>query len=76
MTFYGEEHGLVGSRYYVEHPVVPLEKTVADINLEQVGRTDDSDGPARLGRDGHRLRLLRRRGAAPPRGPGGGRGRA
>jgi hypothetical protein len=45
LTFYGEEHGLVGSRYYVEHPVVPLEKTVADINLEQVGRTDDSDGP-------------------------------
>jgi Zn-dependent M28 family amino/carboxypeptidase len=45
MTFYGEEHGLVGSRYFVEHPVVPLEKTVVDINLEQVGRTDDSDGP-------------------------------
>ena len=45
VAFYGEEHGLVGSRYYVEHPVVPLEKTVADINLEQVGRTDDSDGP-------------------------------
>ena len=45
LTFYGEEHGLVGSRYYVEHPVVPLEKTIVDINLEQVGRTDDSDGP-------------------------------
>jgi hypothetical protein len=44
-TFYGEEHGLVGSRYYVDHPIVPLEKTVANINLEQVGRTDDSDGP-------------------------------
>ena len=45
LTFYGEEHGMVGSRYYVEHPVMPLEKTVAEINLEQVGRTDDSDGP-------------------------------
>jgi Zn-dependent M28 family amino/carboxypeptidase len=45
ITFYGEEHGLVGSRYFVEHPVVPLEKTVVNINLEQVGRTDDSDGP-------------------------------
>ena len=45
VTFYGEERGLVGSRHYVEHPVVPLGKTVADINLEQVGRTDDSDGP-------------------------------
>jgi hypothetical protein len=45
LAFYGEEHGLVGSRYYVAHPVVPLDKTVADINLEQLGRTDDSDGP-------------------------------
>jgi Zn-dependent M28 family amino/carboxypeptidase len=45
ITFYGEEQGLVGSRYYVAHPVVPLTKTVADINLEQLGRTDDTDGP-------------------------------
>lgn len=45
VAFYGEEHGLVGSRYYVEHPIVPLADTVADINLEQLGRTDDSDGP-------------------------------
>jgi len=43
-TFYGEEHGLVGSRYYAEHPAVPLDKTVAAINLEQLGRTDDSEG--------------------------------
>jgi hypothetical protein len=45
LTFYGEERGLIGSRYYVQHPIVPLEKTVADINLEQLGRTDDNDGP-------------------------------
>lgn len=45
MTVFGEEHGLVGSRYYGKHPLVPVEKTVADINLEQVGRTDDSEGP-------------------------------
>ena len=45
MTVFGEEHGLVGSRYYGAHPLVPVEKTVADINLEQVGRTDDSEGP-------------------------------
>jgi len=44
-TFYGEEHGLVGSTYYAAHPVVPLAKTVAAVNLEQVGRTDDSEGP-------------------------------
>jgi hypothetical protein len=45
VAFYGEEHGLVGSRYYTAHPVVPLGKTVAAINLEQLGRTDDSEGP-------------------------------
>jgi hypothetical protein len=45
MTVFGEEHGLVGSRYYGAHPLVPVANTVADINLEQVGRTDDSEGP-------------------------------
>ena len=45
VTFFGEESGLLGSRYYAKHPVVPLEHTVADINLEQLGRTDDSEGP-------------------------------
>ena len=45
MTFFGEERGLVGSRYYGRHPIVPLEKTIADLNLEQIGRTDASDGP-------------------------------
>lgn len=44
MTVFGEEHGLVGSRYYGAHPLVPIEKTIAGINLEQVGRTDDSEG--------------------------------
>ncbi len=45
MTFFGEEKGLLGSRYYGRHPLVPLEKTIAQINLEQIGRTDDSEGP-------------------------------
>jgi Zn-dependent M28 family amino/carboxypeptidase len=45
MTFFGEEKGLLGSEYYVQHPVVPLKSTVADINLEQLGRTDDPSGP-------------------------------
>jgi len=45
MTVFGEEHGLVGSRYYGAHPLVPVADTVADINLEQIGRTDDSEGP-------------------------------
>jgi hypothetical protein len=45
LTFFGEELGLVGSRYYGRHPLVPLAKTVAQVNLEQIGRTDDSEGP-------------------------------
>jgi hypothetical protein len=45
MTFFGEELGLVGSRYYGRHPLVPLAKTTAQVNMEQIGRTDDSEGP-------------------------------
>lgn len=44
IAFFGEEKGLVGSRYYGAHPVFPIESTVAGINLEQVGRTDDLEG--------------------------------
>jgi hypothetical protein len=45
MTFFGEEEGCFGSHYYADHPIFPIEKTVADVNLEQVGRTDALDGP-------------------------------
>jgi len=45
MAFFGEERGLLGSRWYGLHPLVPLAKTVAQLNLEQIGRTDDSEGP-------------------------------
>jgi hypothetical protein len=44
IAFYGEELGLVGSRYYGAHPIFPLAKTVADLNLEQLGRTDVDGG--------------------------------
>lgn len=36
----GEEKGLLGSEYYSEHPVFPLEKTVTDLNIDMVGRVD------------------------------------
>jgi aminopeptidase YwaD len=36
--FSGEELGLLGSSYYVKHPVVPLARTVAMINMDMVGR--------------------------------------
>jgi hypothetical protein len=45
MTFFGEERGELGSEYYGEHPVFPIADTVADLNLEQVGRTDSTEGP-------------------------------
>ncbi len=45
MTFFGEERGELGSQYYGKHPVFPISKTVADVNLEQVGRTDSTNGP-------------------------------
>ncbi len=37
----GEEHGLHGSRYYSENPLFPISKTVADINIDMIGRRDD-----------------------------------
>src|SRR5580698_7507283 len=48
MTVFGEEEGLLGSYYYAEHPLVPLKNTIADINLEQMGRTDDTSGKRML----------------------------
>jgi len=45
LTFFGEEEGELGSRYYTRHPLFPLAQTVADLNLEQVGRTDSRGGP-------------------------------
>ena len=49
MTYFGEEKGLLGSTYYARHPLVPLEKTVANINIEHVGRTDSTQAGDRSG---------------------------
>jgi hypothetical protein len=38
IAFSGEELGLLGSEYYVKHPVYPLSTTLAMINLDMVGR--------------------------------------
>jgi hypothetical protein len=40
LTFTGEERGLLGSRHFVEHPTVPLDKVVAMINMDMIGRLD------------------------------------
>lgn len=36
-----EEYGLHGSRYYAENPLFPLANTVADVNIDMIGRRDD-----------------------------------
>ena len=38
ISFTGEEMGLLGSGYYVNHPILPLERTVAMINMDMIGR--------------------------------------
>ena len=38
IAFGGEEEGLLGSNYYVNHPLVPLDKTIAMINMDMIGR--------------------------------------
>ncbi len=40
ILFGAEEQGVAGSAYYIDHPVFPLEKTVAMINLEAAGSGD------------------------------------
>lgn len=43
----GEEKGLLGSAYYVNDPIIPLDQTIVDINVDMVGRVDEkySDNP-------------------------------
>ena len=38
----GEEKGLLGSEYYAANPVFPLEQTIADINIDMIGRYDEA----------------------------------
>lgn len=40
MLVTGEEKGLLGSAYYAENPVFPLENTVVDLNIDMIGRVD------------------------------------
>jgi Predicted aminopeptidases len=37
LWFSGEEIGLYGSQTYINNPLVPLEKTVADLNMDMIG---------------------------------------
>jgi Zn-dependent M28 family amino/carboxypeptidase len=40
MTVVGEEKGLFGSKYYTSHPIIPLGRTIADLNMDMIGRLD------------------------------------
>lgn len=44
-----EEKGLLGSEYYSQHPVFPMQQTVANLNIDMIGRTD----PKRSGSDNY-----------------------
>ncbi|HET7287395.1 MAG TPA: M20/M25/M40 family metallo-hydrolase, partial [Pyrinomonadaceae bacterium] len=41
IAFGGEEEGLLGSNYYVNHPFTPLTNTVGMINMDMIGRMKD-----------------------------------
>lgn len=45
----GEEKGLIGSKWYTDHPIFPMENTVANLNIDMIGRTD----PDREGSDNY-----------------------
>lgn len=38
----GEEKGLLGSKYYTENPIFPLDNTVANLNMDMIGRVDEA----------------------------------
>lgn len=40
ILFSGEEKGLLGSNFYVNNPVFPLEQTIANLNADMIGRSD------------------------------------
>jgi len=50
MTVSGEERGLLGSRWYSENPLFPLESTVANLNIDMIGR-NWQDTVVAIGRD-------------------------
>jgi hypothetical protein len=48
MTVSGEEKGLLGSTYYVNHPLLPLDKTLANVNADMLGRMDTKYEPMKV----------------------------
>ena len=50
----GEEKGLLGSKFYTENPLYPLENTVANLNIDMIGRLD----PKRVDKDPNYIYLI------------------
>ncbi len=49
IAFGAEELGLVGSKYFTEHPTLPLEKITAMLNMDMIGRYNPDNGLAVIG---------------------------
>ncbi|MGC8639853.1 MAG: M28 family peptidase [Isosphaeraceae bacterium] len=49
MAFSGEERGLLGSQYYVNHPLYPLSSTVMMVNFDMVGRLNGKNELTMIG---------------------------
>lgn len=45
MAVSGEEKGLLGSEYYAANPLFPMDKTVANLNIDMIGRNDENHEP-------------------------------
>lgn len=44
IAFSGEELGLLGSKFFVDHPTIPMESVAMMVNMDMVGRLDESKG--------------------------------
>jgi hypothetical protein len=49
VTFCGEESGLVGSRWFVNHPPIPLGSIVAELQVDMIGRNEEDQAENRTG---------------------------
>lgn len=59
ISYDAEERIFLGSYFYVTHPVVPLEKTIATINLDMIGRDeDDANWPVPADRNRNMVNVL------------------
>ena len=73
----GEERGLLGSRYFADYPTVPLERIVAQLNIDMIGRNRDDKpseantvylvGSDRISSELHEISRAGQRGAASSR---------